>query len=87
MATNYEFDDSKMAGLHNNHGMSGENLEKSLTNLNIHIALIAEQRQELASILKIFCENFGKQQETVDEEIKHLRIKMTKLRKATQGGV
>lgn len=87
LATNYESDDSKMAGLHDNQGMSGENLEKSLTNLNIHIALIAEQRQQLASTLKVFCENFSKQQGLVDEDIKQLRIEMAQLRKATQGGV
>lgn len=75
-----------MARMDASGGMSGENLEKSLTNLNIHIAHIAAKREDLDVTLKEFCANFNKQQEIMVEETKQLRIEMTKLRKNTNRG-
>lgn len=66
--------------------MSPDTLEKSPTNLNIHIAAIANRGEDQTCILKEFFEKFIKQQEVMDEEIKQLRIEMSKLRKNINGG-
>lgn len=81
LSNNYD-----MPGLVASSGMSSETLEKSLTNLNIHIANIAAKHEELDVTLKEFCANFNRKQEIMAEETKQLRIEMAKLRKNTNHG-
>lgn len=66
--------------------MSPDTMEKSLTNINIHIASIASRREEQTVMMKEFIENFYKEQEKMAEETKQLRIEMAKLRKNIYGG-
>lgn len=87
MTTQYDSYEADIAGMEAYEVMSGGNLEKSLTNLNVHIALINEQREELDRTMKEFCANFTKQQEILGKETKQLRIEMVKLRKATNRSV
>lgn len=61
------------------HGMS-ENIEKSLTNLNVNIAAMAGQVQELTKSYQEFSANFNKQQQMLLEEISLLRVEASKLR-------
>lgn len=57
-----------------------ENIEKALTNLNVNIATMAEQVEELTKSYKDFSVNFNKQQELLLEEISKLRIEASKIR-------
>lgn len=76
-----------MGGLDCYGRMDPEKLEKSLTNLNIHMAALVAKREDAGRSLKEFLAKFWKQQEVMDEETKQVRIEMMKLRKATQRGV
>lgn len=66
--------------------MSPDTLEKSLTNLNIHIAMLSSRQEEQNGILKEFLEKFNKEQEKIAEETKQARMEMFHLRKSINGG-
>lgn len=67
------------------HGMT-ENLEKSLTNLNVNIAQMAGQVEELTKCYKEFSVNSNKQQQMLLEEISLLMFQAFKIRKDIKTG-
>lgn len=60
VSSNYDSDEFEMATVESYEPMSGENLEKSLTNLNINNAMMASQVTELGIGFQEFCSNFMK---------------------------
>ncbi|KAK1387264.1 hypothetical protein POM88_015442 [Heracleum sosnowskyi] len=64
-----------------------DNLEKSLTNLNVNIASVAQQLEELTRSYQEFSANFNKQQQLLYEEISLLRVEACEIRKSIRNGL
>ncbi|KAK1350631.1 hypothetical protein POM88_029208 [Heracleum sosnowskyi] len=80
-------EDSLMAAIDAYEPPVKENIEKSLTNLNVNIATMAQQLEELKRSHQEFSANFIKQEQLLSDEITLLRIEVTKLRKGNEGGL
>lgn len=77
--------------------MGSENMEKSMTNLNVNLAGIAYKVEEMGRNQQVlsaeftkqheeFCLKFQKQQELLLEEIKLVRLEHAKMRKIMNRG-